>query len=192
MLLLIDNFDSFTYNLVQAFQVLKQKVLVVSKEDSFEKTLQSHISHVVIGPGPGAPKDAPLSKKWISFCEQRHIPLLGVCLGHQALAEFYGGIVERARKPIHGKTSSIFHSREGIFQGLSQGFEATRYHSLIVSEHSFPKELMITAKSENHEIMGISHISLPLHGVQFHPEAILTKEGMILLKNFVDSSSFSP
>lgn len=191
MLLLIDNFDSFTYNLVQAFQILRVEVKVVTKEMPFRETLSLNPSHVVIGPGPGAPKNTPLSKEWISFCEKNHIPLLGVCLGHQALAEFYGGIVERATKPIHGKTSSIFHDQEGVFHGLSQGFQATRYHSLIVRESSFPKQLKITAKSESREIMGISHISLPLYGVQFHPEAILTTEGEMILKNFIDTPSFS-
>lgn len=139
---------------------------------------------IVIGPGPGAPSGAPLSKGLIAACGDK-IPLLGVCLGHQALAETYGGSVVRARLPMHGKTSPIFHRDKGVFADLPQGFKATRYHSLIVDEEALPSCLEITARADTQEIMGLRHKTFPQESVQFHPESILTEHGLALLENFL-------
>lgn len=186
MLLFIDNFDSFTYNLVQYFQILGVETVVVRGQS---KTIQECLAlcprYVVIGPGPGAPFQAVLSKELIA-ASAGTIPLLGVCLGHQALAEFYGGIVKRARVPMHGKTSPIFHQNAGVFQEIPQGFLATRYHSLIVEEETLPLCLEITAKADTGEIMGLRHRLFAQEGVQFHPESILTEHGFSLLKNFLE------
>lgn len=188
VLLFIDNFDSFTYNLVQCFQMLGVEVQVIrAQTKSVQACLDLNPRYVVIGPGPGAPSQAILSKDLIAACAG-HIPLLGICLGHQALAECYGGIVKRAQIPMHGKTSAITHLNQGLFQGLPQSFAATRYHSLIVEEISLPSCLEITAKAENGEIMGLRHQSWQQESVQFHPESILTEHGLILLKNFLDNT----
>jgi anthranilate synthase/aminodeoxychorismate synthase-like glutamine amidotransferase len=141
---------------------------------------------VVIGPGPGTPSQATLSKELITACAGK-IPLLGVCLGHQALAEVYGGIVKRAHTPMHGKTSTIFHQNSGIFHGLPQGFAATRYHSLIVEEATLPSCLEVTARADTQEIMGLRHPLFCQESVQFHPESILTEHGLSLLRNFLDN-----
>lgn len=143
--------------------------------------------YVVIGPGPGAPSQAFLSKDLMAACAG-HISLFGVCLGHQALAEYYGGVVKRAYLPMHGKTSRITHMDQGVFRGLPQNFVATRYHSLIVEEASLPNCLEITARAESGEIMGLRHPSAKMESVQFHPESILTEHGLIILKNFLDNS----
>ncbi len=140
--------------------------------------------YIVIGPGPGSPAAAHLSKELILTCSGT-IPLLGVCLGHQALAECFGGTVAKADIPMHGKTSRIFHQNEGVFADLPQGFQATRYHSLIVEEKALPACLKVTARTETGEIMGLRHVDLPLQSVQFHPESILTENGLELLKNFL-------
>lgn len=191
MLLLIDNLDSFTYNIVQAFQVLKIKVEVVTKEAmTLNECLNLNPKYIVIGPGPGSPSGTPLSKQLILACEKKNIPLLGICLGHQALAEVYGGTIKRAETPIHGKTSAIFHQNQGIFKGLPFQFSATRYHSLIVDELTLPSCLEITARTESNEIMGLSHKNGYLHSVQFHPESILTIYGPLILKNFIDKVDF--
>jgi anthranilate synthase/aminodeoxychorismate synthase-like glutamine amidotransferase len=189
LLLFIDNFDSFTYNLVQCFQILGIDTCVVrGQSETIQACLARCPRYVVIGPGPGTPSRALLSKELIIACAGR-IPLLGICLGHQALAEVYGGSVERAQIPMHGKTSLIFHHHEGVFNGLPQGFTATRYHSLIVNEISLPPCLQITAKADTQEIMGLRHRLFALESVQFHPESILTEHGLFLLKNFIDNSS---
>ncbi len=188
MLLFIDNFDSFTYNLVQSFQILGIETFVVrGQSKTAQECLSLHPRYVVIGPGPGNPILATLSKELIRICTKK-IPLLGVCLGHQALAEVYGGIVKRALYPMHGKTSSIFHSQVGIFRKLPQGFAATRYHSLIVEESTLPHCLEVTAKTDKQEIMGLRHREFPQESVQFHPESILTEHGLCLLRNFLDHS----
>lgn len=142
---------------------------------------------VVTGPGPGAPSQATLSKELMQACAGK-IPVLGVCLGHQALAEMYGGTVGRANTPMHGKTSPIFHQNQGLFQGLPQGFAATRYHSLIVEEASLPSCLAITARADTHEIMALRHREYLMESVQFHPESVLTVCGMALLKNFLSNN----
>lgn len=187
MLLFIDNFDSFTYNLVQCFQVLGIETRVIrGQSKSIQECLALCPRYVVIGPGPGSPSQAFLSKNLIAVCAGK-IPLLGVCLGHQALAEFYGGIVKRAHIPMHGKTSAIFHQNSGIFQGLPQGFLATRYHSLIVEEITLPSCLEVTARADTQEIMGLRHRLFCQQSVQFHPESILTEYGLPLLRNFLDN-----
>jgi anthranilate synthase/aminodeoxychorismate synthase-like glutamine amidotransferase len=189
LLLFIDNYDSFTYNLVQCFQVFGVEVVVVrSLAKSVNECLALNPRYVVIGPGPGAPSQATLSKELIASCAGK-IPLFGVCLGHQALAEFFGAIVRRAHTPMHGKTSPIFHQNTGVFRDLPQGFTATRYHSLLVEENSLPSCLEITAKADTQEIMGIRHRHLAMEGVQFHPESVLTTCGPSLLKNFLDFGS---
>jgi anthranilate synthase/aminodeoxychorismate synthase-like glutamine amidotransferase len=189
VLLFIDNFDSFTYNLVQCFQILGIQTRVVRGQSlSAQACLDLRPHYVVIGPGPGVPSQATLSKKLIEQCAHR-IPLLGVCLGHQALAEYYGGVVKPAHVPMHGKTSAILHTQEGVFRELPQGFAATRYHSLIVEESSLPPCLEVTARAEDtQEIMGMRHRSLKQESVQFHPESILTEHGLSLLENFLDNS----
>lgn len=172
----VDNFDSFTYNIVHALKMLGAEVEVVTN------TAQPPIvpSAIVIGPGPGAPSRAGISKQII---ETASVPLLGICLGHQAMGEVYGARVQRARRPMHGKISPIHHNQTGLFKGLPTPFQATRYHSLIIDE--LPPELQITAWTEENEIMAIEHRTKPQHGVQFHPESIASEQGMALLENFL-------
>lgn len=186
-LLLIDNYDSFTYNLAQIFGDLGACV-VVKRNDQIGRddihTLKP--ARICISPGPGRPPDAGISCDVIrEFGPQ--IPLLGVCLGHQCIAEVFGGNIVRASKLMHGKTSAISHNGSGVFEALSQPFEATRYHSLVVKRDTLPDALAITAESDDGEIMGLQHREFPIHGVQFHPESILTGEGRKLLANFLSS-----
>jgi len=189
MLLFVDNFDSFTYNLVQCFQTMHIEVVVVrSTAQTAEECLALAPRYIVLGPGPGAPSQALLTKELIKTCAGK-VPILGICLGHQALAEVYGAKVERADKPMHGKTSEIYHDGRGIFKRLPQGFHATRYHSLIVHEKSLPSCLEISARSKNQEIMALRHRSFAMESVQFHPESILTVHGVKLLSNFLDENS---
>lgn len=188
MLLLIDNFDSFTYNLVQCFQIIGIETLVIrGQSKTVQECLALNPRYVVIGPGPGTPSQATLSRALLLACGNK-IPLLGICLGHQALAEVYGGVVKRAAMPMHGKTSKIIHQNKGIFQGIPQGFFATRYHSLVVEEETLPACLEITARSDDQEIMGMRHRFLAQESVQFHPESVLTEYGHSLLINFLDNS----
>jgi len=186
MILMIDNYDSFTYNLVQYLSELGEK-LVVYRNDKIgmEKIKDLKPSHIVISPGPGRPREAGISEDVIKEFGPR-IPLLGVCLGHQAIGEVFGGKVVRADKLMHGKISMIYHDTNPIFKGISNPFEATRYHSLIVEKESLPDDLRITAWTRDNEIMGVAHRRFPIWGVQFHPESILTKEGKQLLKNFIN------
>ena len=186
MILMIDNYDSFTYNLVQYLSELGGK-LTVHRNDkiSIEEIKKLKPSHIIISPGPGRPSKAGISEEVIKEFGPS-IPLLGVCLGHQAIAEVFGGKVVRADKLMHGKISLIYHDANVIFKGLSNPFEATRYHSLIVEKKSLPKDLLITAWTKDNEIMGVVHKKFPIWGVQFHPESILTKEGKQLLKNFIE------
>jgi anthranilate synthase/aminodeoxychorismate synthase-like glutamine amidotransferase len=186
MILVIDNYDSFTYNLVQYFSELGHKPVVYRNDKiDIERIKKIKPSHIVISPGPGRPKDAGISEDVIKEFGQ-DTPLLGVCLGHQAIGEVFGGNVIRADKLMHGKTSQIYHNNNPIFKGLSNPFEATRYHSLIVEKKSLPDSLVITAWTKDKEIMGLAHKKFPIWGVQFHPESILTKEGKQLLKNFIN------
>ncbi len=186
MLLVIDNYDSFTYNLVQYFGELGAD-LVVKRNDEVTlddiRTMQPE--RIVISPGPCTPNEAGISCDVIrTFGAQT--PILGVCLGHQCMGQVFGGDVVRAGRLMHGKTSPIIHNGEGVFRGLPNPFEATRYHSLLVKRETFPDCLEITAETAEHEIMGLRHKSQPVHGVQFHPESILTTEGKHLLKNFLE------
>ena len=185
MILMIDNYDSFTYNLVQYLSELGER-LIVKRNDAItvEGVRRLKPSAIVISPGPGRPADAGVSCELIRAFAGR-IPILGVCLGHQCIGEVYGGDVVRAKRPMHGKTSPIFHAPGGLFAGLPNPFEATRYHSLIVKRASLPKALAVTAWTKEGDIMGLAHRSLPVYGVQFHPESILTATGKELLKNFL-------
>jgi anthranilate synthase component 2 len=188
MLLMIDNYDSFTYNLVQYFGQLGEDVAVY-RNDRITLEEIEHLSpeRIVISPGPCSPNEAGISVSAIRHFAGK-IPLLGVCLGHQAIGAAFGGNVVRSSFLMHGKTSPIFHNGKGLFQGLPNPFEATRYHSLIVERSSLPDCLEVTAWVENEEIMGLAHRELPVWGIQFHPESILTVGGMDLLRNFLEMS----
>ncbi len=184
-ILLIDNYDSFTYNLVQAFAAGGADVHVF-RNDAIGKdeAVALQPTHLVISPGPGRPQDAGVSEQMIAtFSEQ--IPMLGVCLGHQCLVSYFGGRIVRAERLMHGKTSLVKHDDGSLFAGMSQPFAAGRYHSLCADPQTLPAELELTAETERGEIMGVRHKSLPLNGVQFHPESILTPEGSKLLANFL-------
>lgn len=184
-LLLVDNYDSFVYNLAQVFGALGAEPVVVRNDAAVEDLVSLDPQAVVISPGPGTPDDAGVSLKAIEHFAPR-VPVLGVCLGHQCLAKVYGGRIERASVgPVHGKTSDIAHTGEGIFTDLPSPFTATRYHSLAVNEDSVPDAMTVTARSDDGVIMGIKHRELPVEGVQFHPESILTPEGPRLLRSFV-------
>jgi len=186
-LLMIDNYDSFTFNLVQYLGELGAKVEVVRNDQAtIDDLLEREAVGVVISPGPGEPSAAGISLDTVRACAERRLPLLGVCLGHQAIGAAFGGRIVRARSIMHGKVSSIEHDGRGIFSGVPQAFEATRYHSLVVEEASFPDELEISARSADREIMGLRHRTLPIEGLQFHPESILTGVGKQLLRNFLD------
>jgi anthranilate synthase component 2/para-aminobenzoate synthetase component 2 len=183
--LLVDNYDSFTYNLVQAFLVLGADVLVYRNDEiSVAQALELAPSHLCISPGPGRPDDAGVSLAMLAAFEQR-VPILGVCLGHQSLVQHFGGRIISAPRLMHGKTSLITHDGAGVYAGLSQPFQAGRYHSLAAEEATMPAALMISSRSERGEIMGVRHRQLPVEGVQFHPESVLTPEGNRLLGNFL-------
>jgi anthranilate synthase/aminodeoxychorismate synthase-like glutamine amidotransferase len=184
-LLLIDNYDSFTYNLVQAFLMLGAEVDVHRNDViSVEEALALEPTHLVISPGPGAPRDAGVSMRMIEAFAGR-TPILGVCLGHQSLVEVFGGRVVRAGRLMHGKTSPVAHDAKGVFAGMPQDFQAGRYHSLIADPASMPPVLEVSARTAQGEIMGVRHRSLPIEGVQFHPESVLTPDGPTLMGNFL-------
>ena len=186
MLLVIDNYDSFTYNLVQYFGELGAEILVKRNDEIAVSDIAAlKPARIVISPGPCTPHEAGISNEVIRAFGEK-IPLLGVCLGHQCIGEVFGGDVIRAPRLMHGKTSPIQHDGKGVFVGLPNPFEATRYHSLIVKRETFPAALEITAETAEGEIMGLRHRTLPIHGVQFHPESILTKNGKQLLQNFLN------
>jgi anthranilate synthase/aminodeoxychorismate synthase-like glutamine amidotransferase len=186
--LLIDNYDSFTYNLVQAFLMLGAEVDVHRNDEiSVEDALRQGHSHLVISPGPGTPRDAGVSMRMIEAFAGR-IPIFGVCLGHQALVEVFGGRVVRAARLMHGKVSPVQHDGKGVFSGMAQNFQAGRYHSLIAEPSSMPEVLEVTARTDQGEIMGVRHRTLPIEGVQFHPESVLTPEGPVLMGNFLKTS----
>jgi anthranilate synthase/aminodeoxychorismate synthase-like glutamine amidotransferase len=184
-LLLIDNYDSFTYNLVQAFMVLGAEV-IVHRNDALTIAAATALepTHLCISPGPGTPQQAGTSIEMIRAFAGK-IPVLGVCLGHQAIAEAFGGHVVRAPRLMHGKTSPIEHDRQGVYVGIPNPCEVGRYHSLIAERESLPAELRITARTVEGEIMGLRHLVLNLEGVQFHPESVLTPEGPAMMKNFL-------
>lgn len=185
MILMIDNYDSFTYNLVQYLGELG-KDLKVFRNDKIttDEIKRLRPEALVISPGPGEPQDAGISCDVIRELAG-WVPILGVCLGHQAIGYCFGAKIVRAKNLMHGKTSAIHHTSQGIFKGLSNPFEATRYHSLLVDPKTFPKELEILAWTKDKEIMGLRHKKLPVYGVQFHPESIMTKAGKQLLENFL-------
>ena len=188
MVFVLDNYDSFTYNLVQYFGELGVQVIVRRNDKaSLDEIGALAPTHIVISPGPGRPEDAGLTPEVVRHFGQR-LPLLGVCLGHQAIGSVFGGRVVRAPSPMHGKTSIVEHDGKGVFAGLREPFVASRYHSLVVSEKGLPTELEITARTrEDANIMGLRHKTWPVHGVQFHPESILTGEGKHILRNFLDN-----
>ncbi len=185
MLLVIDNYDSFTYNLVQYFGELGAEILVKRNDEiTIDEIKALKPERICISPGPCTPNEAGISNNVIrTFGEAT--PILGVCLGHQCMGHVFGGEVVRAGRLMHGKTSPILHNGEGVFAGLPNPFEATRYHSLLVRRETFPDVLEITAETAEKEIMGLRHRKFPLYGVQFHPESILTLEGKKLLQNFL-------
>jgi para-aminobenzoate synthetase component 2 len=187
MILIIDNYDSFTYNLAQYVGELGAEFVVFRNDEiSVEKADNLKPTHLIISPGPGRPENAGVSCSMIEHFADK-ISILGVCLGHQCLAQTFKAEVVNADRLMHGKTSEIFHSGEGFFQGIPNPFKATRYHSLMVSEDSLPDGIRITAHTSDGEIMGIKLVDRPVEGVQFHPESILTKHGKLLLTNFLNS-----
>lgn len=185
MILVIDNYDSFTYNLVQYLGELGANLAVYRNDKiAIDQIKKMKPKKIVISPGPGKPKDAGVSEEVIALFGKT-VPILGVCLGHQAIGEVFGGKIVEAKKLMHGKTSEIFHDSKALFEGIKNPFDATRYHSLLVERQSFPEELVITAETKDKEIMGLRHKTYPIYGVQFHPESILTVEGKKLLANFL-------
>jgi len=186
MLLMIDNYDSFTYNLVQYLGELGEHIVVVRNNRNSAREIEEMQPHkIVISPGPGTPDDAGISLDTVKRLAGK-IPILGICLGHQCIGQVFGGRVVRAGRLVHGKTSIIHHNRRGVFENLPSPFPATRYHSLLLKRETLPDCLEITAETEEGEIMGIRHRTIPaLEGVQFHPESILTEYGMELLRNFL-------
>lgn len=186
MLALIDNYDSFTYNLAQAFGALGVEVKVFRNDALTVEELEAmHPSYIVISPGPGDPDDGGISMDAIRKLGA-HTPTLGVCLGHQCIGQVFGGKVVRAPRLMHGKTSMVYHNTQPLFSGVPNPFEATRYHSLIVEEAALPKELKVTAFTDQGEIMGLKHTEYPIVGLQFHPESILTAFGPRILQNFLE------
>jgi anthranilate synthase/aminodeoxychorismate synthase-like glutamine amidotransferase len=185
MILMIDNYDSFTYNLVHYLGELGERVLVFRNDKiRLEEVGRLNPNIIVISPGPCTPKEAGISVDLIKEFSGR-IPILGVCLGHQSIGYAFGGNIVKARRLLHGKTSQIYHDGKGIYEGLPNPFEATRYHSLLIERESLPDNLEITAWTDEGEIMGIKHKEYLIEGVQFHPESILTKHGKDLLRNFI-------
>jgi anthranilate synthase/aminodeoxychorismate synthase-like glutamine amidotransferase len=185
MILIIDNYDSFTYNLVQYFGELGAEPVVKRNDETSVVDIEAlRPQAIVISPGPCTPKEAGISNEVIGRVGP-FLPILGVCLGHQCIGHVFGGAVVRAKRLMHGKTSPILHDGTGVFAGLPSPFEATRYHSLIIDPPTVPAELIVNAQTAEGEIMGVHHRAYPIHGVQFHPESILTRHGKDLLKNFL-------
>lgn len=186
MILMIDNYDSFTYNLVQYLSELGQNVVVFRNDKiSIPKIKKLKPKKIVISPGPGTPLEAGISNEIIRQFSGT-IPILGVCLGHQCIGHVFGGKIVRAKKIMHGKVSDIYHNKKGVFRGIENPFIATRYHSLLIENKSFPSVLELTAWTKDKEIMGVCHKVHPTIGVQFHPESILTTAGKKILKNFLE------
>jgi anthranilate synthase/aminodeoxychorismate synthase-like glutamine amidotransferase len=187
MILIIDNYDSFTYNLVQYLGAMGKEMQVFRNDQiTLDQAQRLKPGHLVISPGPGSPSEAGISNDLIKFFADK-IPILGVCLGHQCLAYVFGGEVNRAERVMHGKTSPVYHNGRELFLGLPNPFTATRYHSLIVREENLPDSLEVTAHTAEGEIMGLKRRGHRVYGVQFHPESILTKEGRLILQNFLNS-----
>ncbi|MEM8791124.1 MAG: aminodeoxychorismate/anthranilate synthase component II [Pseudomonadota bacterium] len=185
MLLLVDNYDSFTYNLVHFLGELGAKSHVVRNDElTVEDALALNPSAIVLSPGPCTPKEAGICVDLVRTAPA-DLPILGVCLGHQSIGAAFGAEVAHCHEILHGKLSTITHDGSGVFEGLPQGFQVTRYHSLIIEPESLPKELEVTAKSQSGVVMGVRHVSRPVHGVQFHPESIASEHGHAMLRNFL-------
>lgn len=186
MVLVIDNYDSFVYNLVQYLGEFGQDIKVVRNDKIRMFEIEQLVpTHILISPGPCTPTEAGVSLDVIQHFKGA-IPMLGVCLGHQAIGQAFGGRVIRAQRPVHGKVSTIFHDGQGVFAGIVNPFKATRYHSLLLERESLPSCLEITAQTEEGEIMGVRHREFPIEGVQFHPESILTEHGHVMMQNFLN------
>ncbi len=189
MYVMIDNYDSFVYNLVAYCRELGRDVLVLRNDEVEEEHLKDlwkkgELQGIIISPGPKRPEDSGASLSVLSFFEHK-VPILGVCLGHQTIAYHYGGVIRKGKQPMHGKISAVYHDASSLFQGIPKGFQVTRYHSLVVDREQLPACLCVCAVAEDREIMAIRHKNLPIYGVQFHPEAVLTEYGHRLLKNFM-------
>ncbi len=186
MILVIDNYDSFTWNLVHYLMELGAEVEVVRNDAiGVGQAMSSGAEAFLISPGPCTPNEAGISLELVGACAAQKRPLLGVCLGHQSIGQHFGGQVIRAPQLMHGKTSPILHDNTGLYEGLPSPFTATRYHSLIVPEEGMPAELIINARTPDGQVMGVRHATLPIHGVQFHPESIATEHGHAMLANFM-------
>lgn len=185
MLLLVDNYDSFTFNLYQQLRFLGADVLVVRNDEITVQELSSlDLSGIVISPGPGRPDEAGISTACVDYAFKSGLPLLGVCLGHQVIGEYFGARVIRADRPVHGEADLIYHNQTGVFNGVKNPFSAARYHSLVVDVEA-ATGLVVTARNKDGVIMGVQHISAPVYGLQFHPESFLTEEGDRIIKNFL-------
>ncbi len=185
MILILDNYDSFTYNLAHMLYTLNLSVLVKrNREISVQEVVKMRPDAIVLSPGPGRPEKAGIMPDLIHAVRD-HIPLLGICLGHQAIAQSYGAVITSASRIMHGKTSQITHDGRGLFKGIKREFKAVRYHSLAVKEGTLPEELEVSARSEDNEIMGLRHKKLLIEGVQYHPESILTATGKMQMENFI-------
>jgi len=189
MIVLIDNYDSFTFNLVHYLGGLGADVAVHRNDQvSVKQVLAMEPEAIVLSPGPCTPNEAGICLDLIKKASGK-VPIMGVCLGHQAIGQAFGGNVVRAPSPVHGKLSDVRHQNGGVFRGINGPFKATRYHSLVVERSTFPDDLMVTAETDDRLVMGLSHKSLPVHGVQFHPESIASEHGKTILKNFLDLAS---
>lgn len=188
MVLIVDNYDSFTYNLYHYFLILGEETIVKNRDEiTIEEIRKLRPDYIVLSPGPGSPRDAKLPLE-IIHCFKGEIPILGVCLGHQCIGYYFGANIIEGFRPVHGKVHLIEHDGKGIFNEIKSPLNVTRYHSLVISREKLPSELIVTSESRSGEIMGIRHIKYNIEGVQFHPEAILTEGGMEMLKNFLMTS----
>jgi anthranilate synthase component 2 len=189
MIVLVDNYDSFTFNLVHYLGGLGADVAVHRNDKiSVNDVLAMEPEAIVLSPGPCTPNEAGICLDLIKKASGK-VPIMGVCLGHQAIGQAFGGNVVRAPSPVHGKLSEVRHQNGGVFRGINGPFKATRYHSLVVERSTFPDDLVVTAETDDRLVMGLSHKSLPVHGVQFHPESIASEHGKVILKNFLDLAS---
>ncbi|WP_138418452.1 anthranilate synthase component II [Aquibacillus sediminis] len=183
MIVVIDNYDSFTYNLVQYFKMLDNSVFVYQNNQvTIEKLNVLKPSLIVLSPGPGTPAESGVCKDVVEHFKE-DIPILGVCLGHQLIVTYFGGIIRKGKQPMHGKVSKVVHNQLGVYENIPSPTQVTRYHSLIADEENLPNELIVNARSEDGTIMGVVHQTLPITGIQFHPESILTTDGFTMLKN---------
>ncbi len=193
MILMIDNYDSFTYNVAQYLAELGHPSHVVRNDKiSLAEINERDIKALIVSPGPGSPDEAGISLDAIRYCAEKRIPVLGICLGHQCVGVAFGGRIAHAPKLMHGKVSPISHNASSVFKNIPNGFLATRYHSLVIAPESMPRELNVTATADDGAVMGVAHKSLPIHGVQFHPESIITEHGHKLLANFLELAELVP